>query len=218
MPSRIQPIETEAMGDSPYSEAPTAPSVSEISFWLAKGRGQARFAAPTAATLAEVERRTGRLDAIASPAEKADFFRELARACCLSWADAPKMPDPENIRVQDDESLLILFATELNPPIPEPSAYCELLEGGSSRSPEFDAFEITLELGAVARFDEPTQKDSKQRQKAQTSTDGTLQFAAALCTHWNGQPVTWSEVLTKLRSISLADLYRISVGLGSFRG
>jgi len=194
------------------------PPQSPLSFDLVRGRGIAVFRMPTATEVIQTERKIGRLDALDGAAQKTDFFRHLGRLCCQSWGDYDAMPAAEKIRSQDDEQVLLLIAGLFGEEAGKVEEYCELVEGGHSVDKDFDAYVITLRDGTKIRCNEPSQKDNQQRQKAPTSIDGTLRFAAALCTEWGGQETAWSATLDLLKALPLPDLFRISSALSSFRG
>lgn len=197
---------------------PSPTSQDSLSCDLVRGRGIATFRMPTATEVIQAERKIGRLDFLNDVAQKADFFRYLGRLCCESWGDSQEMPPAEKIRAQDDEQVLLLFAGLFGEDGVKIDDYCELIEGGHSTDPDFDAYLITLKDGTTLRCNEPSQKDSQQRQKAPTSIEGTLRFASALCTEWAGQAATWTETIDRLKALPLPDLFRISSALSSFRG
>jgi hypothetical protein len=207
-----QPVTPPAI--APSSPAPQNP----LSFELARGRGVAVFRMPTAVEVIQTERKIGRLDALENALQKTDFFRHLARVCCESWGDRDAMPPAEKIRSQDDEQAVILMGKLFGEDDAKVEDYCELVEGGHATDPDFDAYLITLRDGTTLKCNEPSQKDNQQRQKAPTSIDGTLRFAAALCSEWNERPIVWSQTIDRLKALPLPDLFRVASALSSFRG
>ncbi len=189
-----------------------------LEFDLARNRGKAIFREPTAADLSKAELAIGKLGGAMGDAQRMDFFRQLARTCCLSWGGESEMPAAEKIRASDDESAIVLFANQLGGGNQEVDEFCNLLEGESSRNDGFDAYLVILRDGSQLKFDEPTQLDNQRRQKAKTTTDGTVQFATALCQAWNGESIKWSESMARLQALSLEDFFRVSLALTSFRG
>lgn len=212
---RITPTESATVADL---EEPTEIEPKTLTFDLARNRGVAVFREPTAADLSQVELAVGRMGSAMDHAKLFEFCRRLARLCCIQWGVDSTMPESERIRVQDDQSAIALFATQLNQAEKNPDDFSRVLDGESSRNDGFDAYEVTLSDGTVLIFDEPTQLDNQRREKGKTATDGNVQFAAALCKRWNGQPIQWTEALSKLRSLSLEDFFRVSVALTFFRG
>ena len=205
--------EIQAATEEPIPQAETK----TIEFELARGRGMAVFRAPIAADLARTELSIGRLGGEMSEAQKINFCRSLAKLCCIQWGDAPEMPAPEKIRAQDDERGILLFGQQLLGDGADPSEFCQLLEGESSRNDGFDAFAVTLSDGTVLVFNEPTQLDSQRREKARTSTDGTIQFATALLQTWGGKEQKWSEAQIRFSQMELVDFFRVGIGLQFFR-
>jgi hypothetical protein len=203
---------------APQKPEPLPGSPDALSFALARGKGFAYFRMPTTAELIKTERKIGRLDALENAAQKADFFRHLARLCCTKWGDHEEMPPAEKIRSQEDEQALFLIAELFGQESGKVEDYCELIEGGHSTDQDFDAYQITLCDGTQIICNEPSQRDNQQRQKAPTSTEGTMRFAAALCTQWGHEKSQWSQTLDRLNQIALPDFFRISAALSSFRG
>lgn len=212
--SRIDPSEIATVAD--LTHEPVEPKI--LKFDLARNRGVAEFREPTAADLSRVELAIGNLGISMADGMKMNFCRQLARTCCISWGAESEMPAPEKIRSADDEGAIRLFAEQLGGGNQNADEFCRLLEGESSRGDGFDAYAVTLTGGEILVFDEPTQLDNQKRQKGKTSTDGTLQFAAALCRDWDGASIKWSESLSRLQALSLEDFFRVSLALTSFRG
>lgn len=210
---RLDPSELVQVDSVPESVEPE-----KLSFELIRDRGLALFREPTASDLSKTELAIGKLGGAMSEGQRIDFCRQLARICCLGWGSEAKMPAAEKIRSQDDEQAIRVFAEQLGESDQNVDEFCRLLEGESSRGDGFDAYAVTLSDGQILVFDEPTQLDNQKRQKAKTSTDGTVQFAAALCRDWDGTSIKWSEAMTRLQALRLEDFYRVSLALTSFRG
>jgi hypothetical protein len=184
-----------------------------LTFDLARSRGTARFRIPTVRDMRNTEQVLGKL---ASNNFSPDFCRQLARSCCESWGNLSTIPAAEEIRRIDDDSLVLLFINYLNT---EDSleSYGQALEGESSRADGFDAYEVTLSDGTKLVFDEPTQKDNQQKEKAKTTTDGMVRFASALCRRWNSEPITWTLALQRFEGMVLSDFFRVANTLNNFR-
>lgn len=212
---RIDPTKS-ATSAPPVADLPNEPKT--LRFDLARNRGEAIFREPTAADLAKVEGAIGKLGGAMNEAKMFEFCRKLARLCCVEWGTESTMPEPDRIRVSDDNSAIALFAQQLHLAQQDVEGFCTLLEGESSRGDGFDAYQVELRDGVYLVFDEPTQLDNQRKEKGKTATDGTLQFAAALCRVWEGEAMQWSEALVRLRSLSLEDFFRVSLSLTFFRG
>ncbi len=211
--TRIDPTETAAVADLHITLEEKI-----LKFDLARNRGEAIFREPTAADLSKTELAIGKLGGAMSESQRMDFCRQLARNCCMSWGGESEMPAAEKIRASDDEQAIVLFANQLGGGNQNVDEFCHLLEGSSSRNDGFDAYLVALRDGSQLQFDEPTQLDNQRRQKAKTTTDGTVQFATALCQAWNGDAIKWSESMARLQALSLEDFFRVSLALTSFRG
>ena len=219
---KVERLESDANGASPIemieieTEGAIEPEQStardEISFELAKGKGKAVFRMPTVRDLLALEAR-GFSMYTADGLEK--FCFELAEISFKAWGDRNQMPSPESIRRQDSEAKLRLFVDLLTLDGEKVDAYTKAIDEGSSRGDGLDAFEIRLTDGSIARFDEPSEADIRNK-NSKRPTEGMVRFCSRLCTHWNGEPVKTVEMQVKIPKLSVEDFSRVATGLNTF--
>src|SRR6476646_469643 len=113
----------------------------DISFQLAKNKGLAVFRFPVVMDLiaAEIETNGVNPNGTFTP----DYYRALAKRCCLKWGDKSDMPDEDKIRLSDDNNMVIAlsqYVGSCNIESQDVESYSTVLDSDG----DFDIYEIKV--------------------------------------------------------------------------
>lgn len=169
--------------------------------------GEAKFRTPTVYDLRRAETIDG---AIANNQFQPPYFVELARLTCLDWGGSPNMPSGKALDADDYQEAVLLFT--------EYSQHCtEQAELAGYEIGENGSHEVELKDGQVLVFRRLTAEDMERAGKIKGgNAEINARLAAAACTSWAGEIISWAVVYQRIESLDVPNYMRIMNALGKF--
>jgi hypothetical protein len=140
----------------------------------------------------------------------------LARVVCESWGEDEAMPPNEEMGSRNYTSVMVLFTQYMGSDIP--AQYLATKNNGEIFEDEQTGeVTVTLSDGDKVTLRELTASEMISVEKTPGSgVEKNIKMIVAACTAWNGAPMKWVDVMSRLNKTKINDFYRLTQTLNDF--